>query len=90
MHKFISIMAVGCNVTTNLLRLIRMLMYIYIIYRERFESHEWPHPNEEWKTTIELRIKQLQKEDLEEYRCIAKSSMGEAESTLRLYGKIII
>ncbi|KAK0170028.1 hypothetical protein PV328_010641 [Microctonus aethiopoides] len=52
---------------------------------ERFESHEWPHPNEEWKTTIELRIKQLQKEDLEEYRCIAKSSMGEAESTLRLY-----
>ncbi|XP_015109027.1 lachesin [Diachasma alloeum] len=51
----------------------------------RFVSNETVNEKEEWKTTIELKIMQLQAEDLDEYKCIAKSVIGEAEATLRLY-----
>lgn len=54
---------------------------------ERYENHEEKHPDEEWKTTIELKIKGLEKNDLGEYTCSATSSMGKAEATLRVYGR---
>lgn len=34
-----------------------------------------------------LTIKSVEKHDLGSYRCIAKNSLGEVESNIRLYGK---
>ncbi|XP_076176742.1 lachesin isoform X2 [Ptiloglossa arizonensis] len=51
----------------------------------RYEINERGHPDEEWKTTIELKIRRLEKTDLGEYTCSASSSMGRAEATLRVY-----
>ncbi|XP_076276264.1 lachesin isoform X2 [Lasioglossum baleicum] len=48
----------------------------------RYEISERTHPDEEWKTTIELKIKRLEKTDLGEYTCSASSSMGRAEATI--------
>ncbi|KOC59299.1 Lachesin [Habropoda laboriosa] len=51
----------------------------------RYEIDERGHPDEEWKTTSELKIRRLEKTDLGEYTCSASSSMGKAEATLRVY-----
>ncbi|XP_006568837.1 lachesin isoform X2 [Apis mellifera] len=51
----------------------------------RYEIDERGHPDEEWKTTSELKISRLEKTDLGEYTCSASSSMGKAEATLRVY-----
>ncbi|XP_034189102.1 lachesin [Osmia lignaria lignaria] len=51
----------------------------------RYEIDERGHPDEEWKTTSELKIRHLEKSDLGEYTCSASSSMGKAEATLRVY-----
>ncbi|XP_043279155.1 lachesin-like isoform X3 [Venturia canescens] len=51
----------------------------------RYVIDERTNPDDEWKTTIELKIKNLQKSDLGEYNCSATSSMGYAESILGLY-----
>nr|KAF7390669.1 hypothetical protein H0235_017831 [Vespula pensylvanica] len=51
----------------------------------RYEIDERSQPEEEWKTTIELKIKRLQKTDLGEYTCSASSSMGKAAATIRVY-----
>ncbi|XP_015187777.1 PREDICTED: lachesin-like isoform X2 [Polistes dominula] len=56
-----------------------------IMSGDRYEIDERSHPEEEWKTTIELKIKSLQKTDLGEYKCSASSSMGKAEATIRVY-----
>lgn len=53
----------------------------------RYEINERGHPDEEWKTTSELKIRRLEKTDLGEYTCSASSSMGKAEATLRVYGE---
>lgn len=53
----------------------------------RYEIDERGHPDEEWKTTSELKISRLEKTDLGEYTCSASSSMGKAEATLRVYGE---
>lgn len=34
-------------------------------------------------------VRNLQKEDAGSYRCIAKNSLGEVESNIRLYGKLV-
>ncbi|XP_011269586.1 lachesin-like [Camponotus floridanus] len=51
----------------------------------RYEIDERGDPDEEWKTTIVLKIRRLKKTDLGEYTCSASSSMGKAEATLRVY-----
>ncbi|XP_067210646.1 lachesin-like isoform X2 [Linepithema humile] len=51
----------------------------------RYEIDERGDPDEEWKTTIVLKIRRLEKTDLGEYTCSASSSMGKAEATLRVY-----
>ncbi|XP_043487901.1 lachesin-like isoform X1 [Polistes fuscatus] len=56
-----------------------------IMSGDRYEIDERTYPEEEWKTTIELKIKSLQKTDLGEYTCSASSSMGKAEATIRVY-----
>lgn len=35
-------------------------------------------------------VRNLQKEDAGSYRCIAKNSLGEVESSIRLYGNVVI
>ncbi|KMQ95686.1 polycomb protein sfmbt [Lasius niger] len=50
-----------------------------------YEIDERGDPDEEWKTTIVLKIRRLKKTDLGEYTCSASSSMGKAEATLRVY-----
>ena len=56
--------------------------------RGRYEIIERANTDEEWKTTIELRIKGLHKDDLGEFTCSATSSMGSSEATLRVYGNL--
>ncbi|KAK9300003.1 hypothetical protein QLX08_007205 [Tetragonisca angustula] len=51
----------------------------------RYEIDERGHPDEEWKTTSELKIRRLEKTDLGEYTCSASSSMGKANATLRVH-----
>ncbi|XP_043518546.1 lachesin-like, partial [Frieseomelitta varia] len=53
----------------------------------RYEIDERGHPDEEWKTTSELKIRRLEKTDLGEYTCSASSSMGKANATLRVHGE---
>lgn len=36
---------------------------------------------------MRLTIKKITKQDLGSYKCIAKNSLGEVESSIRLYGK---
>lgn len=38
---------------------------------------------------MSLVIRNFQKNDVGSYRCIAKNSLGEVESNIRLYGKLI-
>lgn len=46
------------------------------------------------KSLFEVRmtviVRNLQKEDAGSYRCIAKNSLGEVESSIRLYGNVVI
>ncbi|XP_048514417.1 lachesin-like [Athalia rosae] len=58
---------------------------VVIMHGGKYEIKEEKNVEEEWKTTIELKIKGLEKADLGEYTCSATSSMGKAEATLRLY-----
>ncbi|XP_023290481.1 lachesin [Orussus abietinus] len=51
----------------------------------RYEILEIWDLEEEWKATIELKIRGLQKADLGEYTCSATSSISKAEATLRVY-----
>ncbi|XP_033341861.1 lachesin [Megalopta genalis] len=48
----------------------------------RYEISERKHPDEEWKRTIELKIKRLKKTDLGEYTCSASSSTGTDVATI--------
>ena len=38
---------------------------------------------------MKLRIRNVQKEDFMEYRCVAKNSLGGSDGTITLYGKPI-
>ena len=38
---------------------------------------------------MKLRIRNVQKEDFMEYRCVAKNSLGGSDGTITLYGKLI-
>nr|CAI5837662.1 unnamed protein product [Callosobruchus analis] len=35
-------------------------------------------------------VRQLQRDDVGSYRCIAKNSLGEVESNIRLYGELLM
>lgn len=40
-----------------------------------------------YETRMTLVVRKFQKEDVGSYRCIAKNSLGEVDSSIRLYGK---
>lgn len=44
-------------------------------------------PKSIFEDQMVLTIKSVEKHDLGSYRCIAKNSLGEVESNIRLYGK---
>lgn len=41
-----------------------------------------------YEARMTLTIRKFQKEDIGSYRCIAKNSLGEVDSSIRLYGKL--
>ena len=43
-----------------------------------------------YETRMSLTVRKFQKEDVGSYRCIAKNSLGEVDSSIRLYGKFFI
>lgn len=43
-----------------------------------------------YETRMTLTIRKFQKDDIGSYRCIAKNSLGEVDSSIRLYGKCYI
>lgn len=43
-----------------------------------------------YETRMTLTIRKFQKDDIGSYRCIAKNSLGEVDSSIRLYGKWLI
>lgn len=40
-----------------------------------------------YETHMTVTVRKFQKEDIGSYRCIAKNSLGEVDSSIRLYGK---
>lgn len=40
-----------------------------------------------YETRMTVTVRKFQKEDVGSYRCIAKNSLGEVDSSIRLYGE---
>lgn len=40
-----------------------------------------------YETKMSMIVRKFQKEDVGSYRCIAKNSLGEVDSSIRLYGE---
>lgn len=40
-----------------------------------------------YETRMSMIVRKFQKDDVGSYRCIAKNSLGEVDSSIRLYGK---
>ena len=47
------------------------------------------HSKSMYETKMSVTVKKFEKEDVGSYRCIAKNSLGEVDSSIRLYGKDI-
>ena len=50
-----------------------------------FRAHEHHHSN--YKLDLKLHIRNIQKEDYGQYKCLSKNSHGDNEGTIMLYGK---
>jgi len=66
-------------------------MYFFIHVGDMVITSDKYQTNSTTKSIFEdqmvLTIKSVDKYDLGSYRCIAKNSLGEVESNIRLYGK---
>lgn len=66
-------------------------MIIFIFVGDMVITSDKYQTNSTHKSIFEdqmvLTIKSVEKYDLGSYRCIAKNSLGEVESSIRLYGK---
>jgi hypothetical protein len=56
-----------------------------IVSSTKYAVHEYSKSLYEMKMTVV--VKKFEKEDIGSYRCIAKNSLGEVDSSIRLYGK---
>lgn len=45
------------------------------------------HSKSLYETKMSVTVKKFEKEDVGSYRCIAKNSLGEVDSSIRLYGE---
>jgi hypothetical protein len=45
------------------------------------------HSKSLYEMKMTVIVKKFEKEDIGSYRCIAKNSLGEVDSSIRLYGK---
>lgn len=43
-----------------------------------------------YETRMTVTVRKFQKEDVGSYRCIAKNSLGEVDSSIRLYGEFML
>lgn len=47
------------------------------------------HSRSLYEMKMSVTVKKFEKDDVGSYRCIAKNSLGEVDSSIRLYGKFI-
>lgn len=47
------------------------------------------HSRSLYEMKMSVTVKKFEKIDVGSYRCIAKNSLGEVDSSIRLYGKLI-
>ncbi len=59
------------------------MFYVQVLNSDRFQSSESHHSD--YKLDASLTIRNLRPEDLGNYRCIAKNSLGDTEGTIMLY-----
>ena len=50
-------------------------------------KHEIVTVDTGYKVYMKLHIKNIQKADITEYRCVAKNSLGHSDGSISLYGK---
>ncbi len=48
------------------------------------------HSKSLYETKMSVTVKKFEKEDVGSYRCIAKNSLGEVDSSIRLYGECFL
>ena len=56
-----------------------------VVSSAKYVVQEYSKSLYEMKMTVI--VKKFEKEDIGSYRCIAKNSLGEVDSSIRLYGK---
>lgn len=47
------------------------------------------HSRSLYEMKMTVTVKKFEKDDVGSYRCIAKNSLGEVDSSIRLYGELI-
>lgn len=57
-----------------------------IVSSSKYVVQEYSRSLYEMKMTVT--VKKFEKEDVGSYRCIAKNSLGEVDSSIRLYGEL--
>lgn len=73
------------SLITNINILITNCVGEMVISSEKYDVQL--HSKSVFEVRMTLVIRNLHTEDLGSYRCIAKNSLGEVESNIRLYGK---
>lgn len=56
-----------------------------IVSSSKYNVQEYTKSSYETKMT--MTVKKFEKDDVGSYRCIAKNSLGEVDSSIRLYGE---
>ena len=88
--KSIEIYYDNCDELCNKLGILR---YIFNNFSCHFQfsgdKYETKTVKSGYKVYMKLRIRNVQKEDFMEYRCVAKNSLGGSDGTITLYGKLI-
>ena len=81
-----------CSMLTSCNKL-GILRYIFNNFSCHFQfsgdKYETKTVKSGYKVYMKLRIRNVQKEDFMEYRCVAKNSLGGSDGTITLYGKLI-
>jgi Immunoglobulin I-set domain len=82
--KFIAVLYLFCPFSHFFLFFVKRIGEM-IISNDRYHMTETE--NSMYAVQMDLVIRKLQKSDMGGYKCISKNSIGDAEGTIRLYGK---